>query len=80
MPGIKRQNERLVILFLIGLLAMNYPILSLFNKVSLYCSIPLLYLYLFSLWVVFIGLVAGALELPAVPRSRGKLPTAASSE
>ena len=74
MPGTKRQNERLVILFLVGIVAMNYPILSLFSKVRLYCNIPLLYLYLFFCWAVFIAFVAFAMEFPASLQDRVKMP------
>lgn len=80
MPGTKRQNERLVILFLIGVLAMNYPILTLFSKVRLYWNIPLLYLYLFFFWAVFIGFVAFAMEFPASLQVRMKRPQSERSE
>jgi hypothetical protein len=58
----KRQGERLIGLLLIGLIAINYPILSLFNKVVLWFGIPALYLYLFVFWLLFIGLTAAVME------------------
>ena len=67
MPETKRKNERLVVLFLGGVLALNYPLLSLFGKVRLYFHIPVLYLYLFLCWGVFILGVALIMELPAAP-------------
>jgi TRAP-type C4-dicarboxylate transport system permease small subunit len=44
------RNERLVALFLLGMLLFNYPVLSLFNAPTLVLGIPLLYLYLFLAW------------------------------
>ena len=53
----KRQNERLIVLLIIGVIALNYPLLSLFSKASLIFGIPILYEYLFIIWFVFIGCV-----------------------
>ncbi len=63
MPEIKRrQNERLVVILIVGVIALNYPILSLFSKVRLIFGAPVLYFYLFTVWTVFIGCVALVLE------------------
>ncbi len=58
----KRQGERLIGLLLIGLIAINYPILALFSKTVLWFGIPALYLYLFVFWALFIGLAAAAMK------------------
>jgi hypothetical protein len=58
----KRQGERLIGLLLIGLIAINYPLLALFNKTVLWFGIPALYLYLFVFWALFIGLAAAVME------------------
>jgi len=58
----KRQGERLIVLLLIGLIAINYPILALFSKTVLWFGIPALYLYLFVFWALFIGLAAAVIE------------------
>lgn len=58
----KFKKERLISLFIIGLLLFNYPLLSLFSRSLLIFGIPLLYLYLFSVWLIFIVLVAWVLE------------------
>jgi hypothetical protein len=55
----KRGNERLIAWVLLGILALNYPLLSLFSKPVLWFGIPALYLYLFVFWVLFIAVVAG---------------------
>ena len=58
----KRQGERLIGLLLIGLIAINYPILALFSKTVLWFGIPALYLYLFVFWALFIGIAAAVME------------------
>ena len=56
------RGERLVVLALAGILALNYPLLELFNEPRLVLGIPLLYLYLFLVWAGLIGLGAWVLE------------------
>ncbi|MEA2116514.1 MAG: hypothetical protein U9P36_14180 [Thermodesulfobacteriota bacterium] len=58
----KRQNERLIVIMIVGVIALNYPLLSLFSKTKLIFGIPVLYLYLFIVWFIFIGCVAVILE------------------
>jgi hypothetical protein len=55
-PGVGA--ERLVGLFLIGAIGFSPPILTLFDKPILVAGIPLLYLYLFALWIVLIALAS----------------------
>jgi len=48
-----------VVCFVLGLVMMNYPFVSIFNKASLFLGIPLLYLYfsggwLFSIFIVYL--------------------------
>jgi hypothetical protein len=73
MPETKRQKERLVALLVIGVLAMNYPVLSLFSKIKQCFTIPVLYLYIFICWAVFILCVAIVMELPPSPLDRLKM-------
>ncbi len=61
-----RQKERLVALVFLGLLLFNEPLLGLFDRLQLWFGIPLLYVYLFAVWGVFILLAALILER-AVP-------------
>lgn len=49
------RNERLVALFLLGLLLFNYPLLAMFNTATLVLGTPKLYLYLFIAWAVVIA-------------------------
>jgi hypothetical protein len=67
MPEAKRQNERLIVLPLAGIIALNYPLLSLFSRVKLLFGVPVLYLYLFAVWLAFIICVALLLEKSAPP-------------
>jgi len=64
MPETKQQNERLIAVLIAGLLALNYPLLSLFSKVRLVFGVPLLYLYLFAVWYIIIACVALILAKP----------------
>lgn len=67
MPEVKRQTERLIVILIIGLIFLNFPLMSLFSKVKLLFGIPVLYLYLFTFWVVFILCLALVLEKPPFP-------------
>lgn len=64
MPESKQRNERLIAVLIVGLLLLNYPLLSLFSKVHLVFGVPLLYLYLFAVWYIFIICVALVLTRP----------------
>ena len=71
--------ERLVGLFLIGAIGFSPPVLTLFNKPILVAGIPLLYLYLFGLWVLLVVL-AGLVILQLVPNGEAKPPPPANEE
>jgi hypothetical protein len=49
-------RERLALIFLIGALLINFPILAIFNRSLTVGGIPVLYLYLFGVWAA--GIVA----------------------
>ena len=53
----KSLRERLLALAIFGVLAFNYPLLSLFDRPALVWGIPLLYLYLFSVWALLLLLL-----------------------
>ena len=50
--------KRLVALFLLGFILLNYPILSLVNFDILVFGFPLLYIYIFGIWGLLIFLSA----------------------
>lgn len=57
-------GQRLIALFAMGVLLLNYPILSLFARPVDVLGVPLLYAYVFGTWTLVIGLVALAVERP----------------
>jgi hypothetical protein len=61
MPGQKKQQQ-LVVISLLLLLLLSYPIISIFNKPRLVGGIPLLYLYLFFVWLGAIIAIALVIE------------------
>ncbi len=58
MTPIKHQKERLLALAILGGLALNFPLLSLFSRDDLLFGIPVLFLYLFLFWSLFVLLIA----------------------
>jgi hypothetical protein len=59
-PGLT--HERLVALFLLGLLLFTPPFLGIFNAPDRILGFPTLYLYLFASWTLLIALVALVIE------------------
>ncbi len=57
----ERRAERLVGLAIAGALALNYPLLKLFDG-AMVLGIPSLYLYVFAVWAALIALVAVVIE------------------
>ena len=53
-----RKARRLVGVFLLGWVLLNYPILSLFNLPAAWGGVPLLYAYVFAAWSLIVGLLA----------------------
>ena len=56
------KGQRLVAVFLLGVLLFNYPLLALFNRTVLVFGVPLLYAYIFVAWALLIGLAALVVE------------------
>jgi hypothetical protein len=54
--------QRLVALFLLGCLLFSYPLLSLFNVSGTVAGVPILYAYLFGVWVMLIALMILVVE------------------
>ena len=55
-------GPRLVAVFLLGSVLLNYPILAIFTRPGRLLGIPLLYAYAFAAWVLLIGLMAWIIE------------------
>lgn len=58
----KRISERLVALFLLGVVLMFPPVLGVFNQQVRAFGVPLLYLYLLVAWAVLILLTAAVVQ------------------
>ncbi len=56
------KSQRLVAVFLLGMVLFNYPLLALFNSAAEAFGIPLLYAYVFLSWALLIGLLALIVE------------------
>ena len=57
-----RRRDRLIGLFILGFVALNPPLLLLFGRGSQLFGMPLLYLYLFFVWLGLIGALAWIAE------------------
>ncbi|HEY80612.1 MAG TPA: hypothetical protein EYP25_11645 [Anaerolineae bacterium] len=55
-------GQRLAALAFITALLLNYPLISLFNADRMILGAPVLHVYLFSVWLTFIGLMAFFIE------------------
>jgi hypothetical protein len=55
-------GQRLVAVFLLGCVLLNYPVLFLFNRPESIHGVPLLYIYIFGAWALLIGLMAIVIE------------------
>ena len=59
-PNIDQQ--KLLAIFLLGVVMFNYPILSLFNKAASALGVPIVYVYIVLAWAGLIALVAWSVE------------------
>ena len=50
-------GAKLILLFVLGAFVLNFPVLGIFNRGDTLAGIPVLYLYLFGLWVAGIAAV-----------------------
>lgn len=55
-------SDRLIALFLLGVLAISPPLLAIFRAEEMIFGIPLLFFYLFAAWTGLIVLLALAIE------------------
>ncbi len=61
-PKRPARQPRLIALFLFGVLLFNYPLLALFSRAEEVLGIPVLYVYIFGAWAIFVILLAQAVE------------------
>ena len=55
-------KQRLVAVFLCGVLLLYSPVISLFDQRRLLFGVPVLYLYLFIVWIVLVAVMAWITE------------------
>ena len=55
-------GQRLVALFLLGCLLLNFPLLYLFERDLVIASVPLLFVYVFAAWAALIVLLTLVVE------------------
>jgi hypothetical protein len=55
-------GQRLIALFLLGCLLLNFPLLYLFERNLAIEGVPLLFIYVFTAWAALIALLALAVE------------------
>ncbi len=60
----RRLGPRLLALFLGGVAFFGYPILDLFSRPATIGGVPLLFVYLFAAWAIFIALTAWLVDKP----------------
>ena len=58
------KGHRLIASFLFGALVFNYPVLSLFDVEGYVFGIPVLFVYVFSIWLLLIFAMAVIIEIP----------------
>ena len=56
------KGQRLIALFLLGCLLLNYPLFALFGGPTHLLGIPLIHLYVFFAWALLIVLMAFVVE------------------
>lgn len=57
MSANKKRKDRLVALTILGVIALNYPLLAIFG-------VPLMFFYLFGFWLLFVILTALIVKKP----------------
>ena len=63
-PKRGQRGQRLVCIFLLGVVLFNFPLLALFNVGGSVFGVPVLFAYLFLAWAVLILLMYLAIERP----------------
>ncbi len=56
------RSERSLALFALAFIALNFPILSLFDRGAVFFGVPAFYLYLFASWAMLILLTFASLR------------------
>jgi hypothetical protein len=54
---VRRVTDKLALLFALGAIALNFPVLAIFNRSATLAGIPVLYVCLFAVWLAVIASV-----------------------
>ena len=71
---------RRVALFALGWILLNYPILAIFNVPDYVQGLPLLYVYLFAVWLLLIVLIARVVRKHDTPLAAAPTPAPKSAD
>lgn len=69
-----RLRESWIVFFIIGFIMINYPFINIFNKPYEICGIPLLFLYIYCCWAIFIVVIyilVRSINLPEERNDKG---------
>jgi hypothetical protein len=55
-------GQRLILAFLLGVVLLNDPVLTLFDRGQQLAGLPVVYVYLFTVWIGLIALLATTLS------------------
>jgi len=66
-------RERIIALFILGILLLSPPFLLIFDRAEMIAGIPMLFFYLLVAWVTLIALMALVNEYPKDARTRSQL-------
>ena len=61
-------GQRLVVLFLLGCVLLNFPVLGLFERAARLLGVPVLYAWIYGVWLLLIAAMAFIIEHRAEPR------------
>ncbi len=53
----KIRNEKLILFALLIILLLTYPLIAIVNKPILLMGIPILYLYIFFVWLIIVVII-----------------------
>lgn len=68
----RRQIVKSALLGVLILLLLNFPFLGIANRVSLIFSVPVLYVYVFGIWILFIALLFFVIDNPSSKLKKGE--------
>ena len=57
-------GHRLLAVFTLGALLLNAPLIGIFDRPEMLFGMPLLYVYVFGVWIALIALIAWVIEGP----------------